>query len=215
MQAIDLLTHAKKTEEDSNSWFDHVFHPVDDVKSAWPRMSDPYGDIVEIPTESTSIREFEHVIIGHSSRKTHRGRRIHVPIDPTSIDEPRSRRLEVQPKPSITRLTDHPKYEEILADAAEEGYPIPSPVAISNALMLFDLIPRDLPREPDIYARSDGKVTVDVRNGEGDYVTLLCDGEGHVLSMFNVDNFEEYSDCASVQFDVIVFLFESLKSWDA
>ena len=71
-------------------------------------------------------------------------------------------------------------------EAREEGFPIPSQVALSNAERLLSEMYRILPRRFEIYPTPDGEIAIDAATGHGRSVILLCDSEGGALCLANL-----------------------------
>ena len=75
-----------------------------------------------------------------------------------------------------------------IKEAREEGFPIPSQVAHSNAQRLLNEMYQILPRRFEVYPTPDGEVAIDVPTGRGSSVLLLCDSEGGVLCLANLQS---------------------------
>ena len=121
-----------------------------------------------------------------------------------------SRRIPPLDKP----IHDHPKSDEILEIAREEGYTEPCDRTIENACRLFDVIPDDLPCEPLIYPAQSGDVYVKALNKYGDHVTFIVQPDDSILHSFKIDNFEEHSNMESIDEDFVTRTFNALKHWD-
>ena len=63
-------------------------------------------------------------------------------------------------------------------EAREEGYPIPSQVAMANAQRLLSEMHQILPRRFEVYPTPDGEVAIDAATGRGSSVIMLCDSQG-------------------------------------
>ena len=88
----------------------------------------------------------------------------------------------------FTELTDalddlHKTTEE----AHEEGFPIPSDLAIRNSEELVKKIYGIFPSRFEVYPTQDGEIAVDIYNGKGSSVILLCDSAGAILCLVNIN----------------------------
>ncbi len=73
----------------------------------------------------------------------------------------------------------------VLEEAKDEGYPLPSSLAVSNAKLLLERLHRFAPRRYEIYPTPDAEVAIDAP-GDGSSVVILCDSSGGVLCMANL-----------------------------
>ena len=71
-------------------------------------------------------------------------------------------------------------------EAREEGFPIPSDIAIRNSEELVKNIYEIFPKRFEVYPTQDGEIAVDIYNGKGSSVILLCDSVGEILCMVNI-----------------------------
>ena len=71
-------------------------------------------------------------------------------------------------------------------EAREEGYPIPSQVAMANAQRLLSEMHQILPRRFEVYPTPDGEVAIDAATGRGSSVIMLCDSQGGGLCLANL-----------------------------
>ena len=215
MSMVETPTPVKKRRiQEPHLWFDDSYHRDFGQEGGWTKIALPAGRLQVVRTGSKQFRVASGSIDERSSQRIHRRRRKEVPLDQSSPDKSSAGNPGERSAISLDRLSEHPKFDEILGEAADEGYPEPSSVALRNALRFYDLVPGDLPQKPNIYARFDGDVTVDVRNGAGNYVKLLCQADGKVLNMFNLDNYIEYPDVNSAVNQVLVCMLDALKNWD-
>lgn len=74
-----------------------------------------------------------------------------------------------------------------IAEAREEGFPIPSTAAIGNADRLVKAMYEISPRRFEVYPTPDGEVAIDAPNGRGSSVILLCDSDGGALCMAHLN----------------------------
>jgi len=76
---------------------------------------------------------------------------------------------------------------EVAGEAREEGFPIPSETAMTSSERLIRQIYGISPGSYGVYPTPDGEVAIDIFNGEGSSVILLCDSEGGVLCLVNIE----------------------------
>lgn len=74
-----------------------------------------------------------------------------------------------------------------IAEAREEGFPIPSTAAIGNADRLVKAMYEISPRRFEVYPTPDGDIAIDAPNGRGSSVILLCDSDGRALCMAHLN----------------------------
>ena len=77
--------------------------------------------------------------------------------------------------------------ERVGEEAQEEGFPLPSEKAISNARPMLEAMYRFEPYRYEVYPTPDGEIAIDVPNGRGSSVLVLCDSSGGALCMVNMD----------------------------
>ena len=70
-------------------------------------------------------------------------------------------------------------------EAREEGFPLPSDVALENVDRLLRELYRISPRRFEVYPTPDGEIAIDAPGGHGRSVLLLCDSEGGALCLVN------------------------------
>ena len=76
---------------------------------------------------------------------------------------------------------------ELVPEAREEGFPIPSTAAVGSAERLVKAMYEVSPRRFEVYPTPDGEVAIDAPNGRGSSVILLCDSDGGALCMAHLD----------------------------
>ena len=91
-------------------------------------------------------------------------------------------------KKTISALTDalhdlHAATDE----ACEEGFPIPSEIALENAERLLREMFLISPRRFEVYPTPDGEIAIDAPGGHGRSALLLCDSEGGALCLINMN----------------------------
>lgn len=77
--------------------------------------------------------------------------------------------------------------DEAREEAREEEFPIPSNAAMRNARWMVRAIYEILPRRFEVYPTSDGEIAVYVPGAPKRSILLLCDSDGGVLCMVNVN----------------------------
>ena len=75
---------------------------------------------------------------------------------------------------------------EVSDEAREEGYPMPSGLALSNAERLLKAMYEIAPRRFEVYPTPDGEIAIDAPNGDGQSELLLCQPEGGALCLANL-----------------------------
>ena len=71
-------------------------------------------------------------------------------------------------------------------EALEEGFPLPSAIAVENATRLLRQMYRILPGRFEIYPTQDGEIAIDAPGGYGQSVILYCKAEGGALCLVNI-----------------------------
>ena len=74
-----------------------------------------------------------------------------------------------------------------MAEARDEGFPVPSDAALANARRLLGKIDENSGRRIEVYPMPDGEIAVDASNGFGRSVLLLCDSDGGALCLVNMN----------------------------
>ena len=77
--------------------------------------------------------------------------------------------------------------EQVVKEAQSEGYEIPGSIAIVNAEYIIRRIFDDLLCPFEVYPMPDGEVAIDVTNGNGSSVLILCCSNGSTLCCVNID----------------------------
>ena len=72
-------------------------------------------------------------------------------------------------------------------EALEEGFPVPSEIALENAERLLREMYLISPRRYEVYPTPDGEIAIDAPGGYGRSVLLLCDSEGSALCLVNMN----------------------------
>ena len=76
---------------------------------------------------------------------------------------------------------------EATDEALEEGFPVPSEIALENAECLLREMYWISPRRFEVYPTPDGEIAIDAPGGHGRSVLLLCDSEGGALCLVNMN----------------------------
>lgn len=105
--------------------------------------------------------------------------------------------------------------KEVQAEAREEGYPVPSDVALRNADRLLSAMRKILPQRFEVYPTPDGEVAIHASGGLGRAVVLLCDSDGGALCLVSIDGKNRrmrYSDTNALSDDFIREALGELKT---
>lgn len=76
---------------------------------------------------------------------------------------------------------------EVADEAREEGFPVPSRIAIANSEQLIKNLYEISPGRYGVYPTQDGEIAIDIFNGKGSSIILLCDSAGGTLCLVNID----------------------------
>ena len=82
----------------------------------------------------------------------------------------------------VDMMTD---LDGVSEEARDEGFPLPSNLAISNAKLLLERLYQFAPRRFEVYPTPDAEVAIDAP-GDGSSVVILCDSSGGALCMANL-----------------------------
>ena len=77
--------------------------------------------------------------------------------------------------------------QEATDEALEEEFPVPSEIALENADRLLREMYLISPRRFEVYPTPDGEIAIDAPGGHRRSVLLLCDSEGGVLCLVNMN----------------------------
>ena len=77
--------------------------------------------------------------------------------------------------------------QEATDEALEEGFPVPSEIALENAERLLREMYWISPRRFEVYPTPDGEIAIDAPGGHRRSVLLLCDSEGGALCLVNMN----------------------------
>ena len=77
--------------------------------------------------------------------------------------------------------------DQVLIEAYQENFPIPSQIAKKNAEFLIQESYRVFPSRFEVYPDQDGAIAIDIHNGKGKSVLLLCESTGEMLCLADVD----------------------------
>ena len=141
---------------------------VDDVIEGWTSF---FEDMFDRPS-ATAVKRTETTLVGPGE----------------ATEETREEKLD---RPSetlpaeLTGILDD--LREATDEAREEGFPVPSDTAIANSERLIKEVYGILPGRHGVYPTPDGEIAIDVFNGKGSSVVLLCDSAGGALCLVNMD----------------------------
>ncbi len=141
---------------------------VDDVIEGWTSFFEDMFD----RTSATAVKQTEVALAGPGE----------------ATEETREEKLD---RPSetlpaeLTGILDD--LREATDEAREEGFPVPSDTAIANSERLIKEVYGILPGRHGVYPTPDGEIAIDVFNGKGSSVVLLCDSAGGALCLVNMD----------------------------
>ena len=91
--------------------------------------------------------------------------------------------------------------DDAAMEAREEGFPVPSDLALANAHRLLLAMHKLSPRRFEVYPTPDGEVAIDAPGGRGRSVLLLCESDRGALCLVNMDGRHSrarYSDTGSL-----------------
>lgn len=143
-------------------------NPVGDVIGGWTSL---LKDMLDGPA-ATAVERTETALVEHgeATEKTQ--------------EEKLDRPSETLPAELAETLND---LREAADEAREEGFPIPSDTAIANSERLIKKICGISPGRHGVYPTPDGEIAIDIFNGKGSSVILLCDSGGGALCLVNME----------------------------
>ena len=100
-------------------------------------------------------------------------------------------------------------------EAREEGFPLPSDVALENAERLLRSMYEVTPRRFEVYPMPDGEIAIDAPGGFGRSVLLLCDSDGGALCMVNRNGEHRQAQYSTAAVLPDAFLRESLADLES
>ena len=77
--------------------------------------------------------------------------------------------------------------EEVIYEAHEEGFPVPSNSALEYARTILYAVYELSPRRYEVYPTPDGEVAIDAPGGFGRSVLILCGSDGGALCLVNMN----------------------------
>ena len=77
--------------------------------------------------------------------------------------------------------------DQVVDEAQSEGYETPNGIAIVHARRIVKRLYENLVYPIQVYPMPDGEVAVDITNGEGGSVLILCCSDGGTLCFVNID----------------------------
>ena len=78
-------------------------------------------------------------------------------------------------------------WNRVKHEAAEEGYPIPTDIALENSRRVLISMYSISPRRFEVYPTPDGEVAIDMSGGFRRSILLLCDSDGSALCLVNIN----------------------------
>lgn len=103
--------------------------------------------------------------------------------------------------------------ESAREEAAEEGFPAPSDLAIANAKRVLTETRRLSPRRFEIYPTPDGEIAIDAPSAAGS-VLLLCDSDGGALCLVNLNGDQRQKRYAAADELPDEFLAQTLADFE-
>ena len=163
--------------------------------SDWPRLEfpKPSGYVLNSPIPPSSSGGIEYRIDNTRSEDyfVQRAASILAYLDPRAFSSDLNSLIEFVvhgassfPVELVNALDD---LQNTTDEAIEEGFPVPSGIALKNADRLLREMYRISPRRFEVYPTPDGEIAIDAPGGYGRSVLLLCDSEGGALCLVNMD----------------------------
>ncbi len=78
-------------------------------------------------------------------------------------------------------------FSKVAEEASQENFPVPHKRAIENAESLIKRTYEIFPRRFEVYPDQDGAIAIDIYNGKGKSVLLLCESKGEILFLADVN----------------------------
>lgn len=104
---------------------------------------------------------------------------------------------------------------EIKKEAEEEGFVEPSQRALENAQNVLGVICCVSSRNYEVYPMPDGRVSIDVPNGKGSSIWILCEESGRISCLVNIKgNPQGREDYGGIEKFTIDFVSEALAELD-
>ena len=97
----------------------------------------------------------------------------------------------------------------VIEEARDEGYPVPSSLAVSNAKLLLERLYRFMPWRYEVYPTQDAEIVIDVPGG-GISVLVFCDSNGGALCMANLPDERRAKAYSTIEHLPDSFIRESL-----
>ncbi len=111
-------------------------------------------------------------------------------------------------KASIQALLE---LENVAEEAKEEGFIVPNEIAFENAKRLIKNLLVENPCEVIVYPMPDGEIAIDVPNGKGSSLMVLCDSDGGALCSVNINGNSRQADYPSTTSLPDKFIAEALE----
>lgn len=103
--------------------------------------------------------------------------------------------------------------ESVRDEAAEEGFPPPSDLAIANAKRVLTETSRFSPRRFEVYPTPDAEIAIDAPS-DGGSVLLLCDSDGGALCLINLNGDQRQKRYAAADELPDGFLTQALANFE-
>lgn len=107
--------------------------------------------------------------------------------------------------------------EEVIDEAREEGFPVPSNSALEYARTILYAVYELSPRRYEVYPTPDGEVAIDAPGGFGRSVLLLCASDGGALCLVNMNGSHRrarYSDATMLPDGFVREALAELDRWN-
>ena len=105
--------------------------------------------------------------------------------------------------------------DEIDEEAVAEGFRVPEKTTITNAKRLLARLYDVLPYRFEVYPMSDGEVAIDIPNGNGSSVMVLCDANGGALCSVNIKGNHRRARYSSTEMLPDGFVREALEDLES
>lgn len=100
------------------------------------------------------------------------------------------------PVPLVSALDD---LQEVPNEAREEGFPVPSDVALENANRRLRELYRIAPRRFEVYPTPDGEIAIDAPSGHVRSMLVLCNSDGGTLCLVNMNGEHRRAQYSTIQ----------------
>lgn len=101
--------------------------------------------------------------------------------------------------------------DQVVDEAQSEGYETPNSIAIVHARRIVKRLYDSLVYPIQVYPMPDGEVAVDMANGDGSSVLILCCSDGGTLCFVNIDRNQRRAHYSSSDILPDGFMQEALE----